>query len=193
MLVLKGSFLEVRSSHLPATKVRYRWSKVCTPQMGLTIFPETIWNQRSRVDSWWAKMQTGGLWQVDLLVLLRICASCLGDSPFISINHIGRVIFQIEKQFIQPYHTHPYLTTNSKGFYRVQFCASTAVREDNLMAAGLQRRVGLSLAAGRESRCLIQEEWITLWWFNTLRSFFHSFRDGRSPIVSETIFNKGLV
>ena len=30
--------------------------------------------------------------------------------------------------------------------------------EDNLMAAGLQRRVGLSLAAGRESRCLIQEE-----------------------------------
>lgn len=29
---------------------------------------------------------------------------------------------------------------------------------DNLMAAGLQRRVGLSLAAGRESRCLIQEE-----------------------------------
>jgi len=29
---------------------------------------------------------------------------------------------------------------------------------DNLMAAGLQRRVGVSLAAGRQSQCLLQEE-----------------------------------
>lgn len=40
----------------------------------------------------------------------------------------------------------------------VRLAGAPAAPADNLMAAGLQRRVGLSLAAGRESRCLIQEE-----------------------------------
>ena len=42
--------------------------------------------------------------------------------------------------------------------------------KDNLMAAGLQRRVGVSLAAGRQSQCLLQEDLPAQWmWVIGLR------------------------
>ena len=42
--------------------------------------------------------------------------------------------------------------------------------KDNLMAAGLQRRVGVSLAAGRQSQCLLQEDSPAQWmWVIGLR------------------------